>query len=182
MDNEIYALSEPALYVSLGQEVRLNVAVTNARVGHDFPNGPLDIYESWLELRVVDGQNNEIYHSGGLDEDGYVKPENTRFFFTLGLNRKGTLVDKHNLWHMIGHAYKKTIPSGQTDISTHIFRVPYWAKGDITVMARVRYRRFNKWYTDWVFEGRDVRLPVIDMGRDTLSVPIRNQPQKERPF
>lgn len=182
VDNEVYGLSEPTLYVSLGQEVRLNVAVTNALVGHDFPNGPLDIYESWLELRVVDGQNNEIYHSGGLDEDGYVKPENTRFFFTLGLNRKGMLIDKHNLWHMIGHAYKKTIPSGQTDISTHVFRIPYWAKGDITVMARVRYRRFNKWYTDWVFEGRDARLPIIDMGRDTLSVPIRNQPQKERPF
>lgn len=180
VDNEIYGLAEPGLYVSLGEEVRLNVAVTNAGVGHDFPNGPLDIYESWLELKVVDGQNNVMYHSGGLDEDGYVRPEKTRFFFTLGLSRKGTLIDKHNLWHMIGHAYKKTIPPGQTDISTHTFRVPYWAKGDMTVMARVRYRRFNQWYTDWVFEGRTVRLPVIDMGRDTLSVPIRNQPQKEK--
>lgn len=180
VDNGIYGLSEPGLYVSQGQEVRLNVAVTNARVGHDFPNGPLDIYESWLELKVVDGQNNVMYHSGGLDEDGYVRPEKTRFFFTLGLNRKGDLIDKHNLWHMIGHAYKKAIPSGQTDVSTHTFRVPYWAKGDMTVMARVRYRRFNQWYTDWVFEDREVRLPVVDMGRDTLSVPIRSRPQKEK--
>ncbi len=180
VDTEIYGLAEPGLYVSLGQEVSLNVAVTNALVGHDFPNGPLDIYESWLELKVVDGQNNVIYHSGGLDEDGYVMPGKTRFFFTLGLSRKGTLIDKHNLWHMIGHAYKKTIPAGQTDISIHTFRVPYWAKGDITVTARVRYRRFNQWYTDWVFGDREVRLPIIDMGRDTLSVPIRNQPQKEK--
>ena len=77
-------------------------------------------------------------------------------FFTLGVDRKGRLVDKHNLWHMIGNAYKKMILPGATDLSSYKFAVPYWVKGDITVMARLRYRRFNKWFTDWVFE--DVQL------------------------
>lgn len=180
VDNEIYQLSEPISYVTLGEEVKLTVTVTNARVGHSFPNGPLDIYESWLEVKVVDGQNNVIFHSGGLDDEGFVKTENTRFFLTLGLNRKGTLIDKHNLWHMIGNAYKKLIPSGKTDLSNYTFTIPYWAKGDITIMSRVRYRRFNKWYTDWVFEGKDIRLPIVDMARATLSIPVRKRPEREK--
>ena len=180
VDNELFSLAEPSPYVTLGEDVELLVAVTNARVGHSFPNGPLDIYESWLEVKVVDGQNNVIFHGGDIDDEGNVLPENTRFFFTLGLNRKGALIDKHNLWHMVGNAYKKLIRSGETDISKHKFKVPYWTKGDITVMARVRYRRFNKWFTDWVFDGKDIRLPIVDMARSTISIPVRKQPEQEK--
>ncbi len=179
VDNEIYKLSEPAPYVTMGQEVDLKVMLTNAGVGHGFPNGPLDIYESWLEVKVVDGQNSVIFWSGKVGDDDYVEKENTRFFFTLGVDRKGRLVDKHNLWHMIGSAYKKKIMPGATDLSSHKFVVPYWVKGDITVMARLRYRRFNKWFTDWVFEDKDVRLPVIDMARATISIPVRMRPDQE---
>ena len=177
--NEIFELSEPALYVTLGEQVDLTVAVTNAQVGHSFPNGPLDIYESWLEVKVVDGQNSVIYHSGSLSGDGHVEVENTRFFLTIGLNKEGTLIDRHNLWNIVGNGYRKLIPSGQTDMSVHTFEVPYWAKGDITVMARVRYRRFNKDFTNWLFDGQDVRLPIVDLARTTRSVPIRNRPEKE---
>jgi hypothetical protein len=46
VDNEIYQLSEPNPYVTMGQEVDLKVMLTNAGAGHGFPNGPLDIYES----------------------------------------------------------------------------------------------------------------------------------------
>ncbi len=179
VDNEIYRLSEPAPYVTMGQEVDLKVMLTNAGAGHGFPNGPLDIYESWLEVKVVDGQNSVIFWSGKVADDDYVEKENTRFFFTLGVDRKGRLVDKHNLWHMIGSAYKKKIMPGSTDLSSYKFVVPYWVKGDITVMARVRYRRFNKWFTDWVFEHRDIRLPIIDMARATVSIPVRMRPDQE---
>ncbi len=179
VDNDIYRLSEPAPYVTMGQEVDLKVMLTNAGAGHGFPNGPLDIYESWLEVKVVDGQNSVIFWSGKVSEDDYVEKENTRFFFTLGVDRKGRLVDKHNLWHMIGNAYKKKIMPGSTDLSSYKFVVPYWVKGDITVMARLRYRRFNKWFTDWVFANKDVRLPIIDMARATVSIPVRMRPDQE---
>jgi hypothetical protein len=179
VDNEIYEMSEPSPYVTMGEEVNLKVMLTNTGVGHGFPNGPLDIYQAWLEVKVVDSQNNVIFHSGKVNDEGFVETKNTRFFFTLGIDRRGKLIDKHNLWHMIGNAYKKMIKPGFTDLSSHKFVVPYWVKGDITVMARLRYRRFNKWFTDWVFEGRDVRLPIIDMARDTVSIPVRMKTEKE---
>ena len=68
---------------------------------------------------------------------------------------------------------------GETDLSSYKFVVPYWVKGDITVMARLKYRRFNKWFTDWVFEDKDVRLPIIDMARATISIPVRMRPDQE---
>jgi hypothetical protein len=64
-------------------------------------------------------------------------------------------------------------------MSIHGFQIPYWAKGDITVMARVRYRRFNKDFTNWLFDGQDVRLPIVDLARATQSIPIRKRPEKE---
>ncbi len=180
IDNEMYQLAEPAPYVTMGEKVNLNILLTNAGVGHGFPNGPLDIYQAWLEIKIVDAQNNVIFQAGKVDNGGYVETENTRFFFTLGVNRKGRLIDKHNLWHLIGNTYKKMIKPGFTDLSTYQFMVPYWVKGDITVMARLRYRRFNKWFTDWVFEDKDVRLPIIDMARATVSIPVRMRPDKEK--
>lgn len=181
VDNEIYQLSEPNPYVTMGEEVELQIMLTNAGTGHGFPNGPLDIYESWLEVKVVDAQNNAIFWSGKADEKGYIEKGNTRFFFTLGLDRRGRLIDKHNLWHVIGDAYKKMILPGATDLSSYKFTVPYWVKGDITVLVRLRYRRFNKWYTDWVFgDKKDVKLPIIDMARATVSIPVRMRPDQER--
>ncbi len=180
VDNEIYQLSEPLPYVTMGEEVDLKVMLTNAGVGHGFPNGPLDIYESWLEVKVVDAQNSVIFWSGKVGENEYVEKEGTRFFFTLGVDRTGRLVDKHNLWHMIGSGYKKMIMPGATDLSSHKFVIPYWVKGEITVMARLRYRRFNKWFTDWVFGDRDVSLPIVDMARATVSIPVRMRPDQER--
>jgi hypothetical protein len=87
------------------------------------------------------------------------------------------LINKHNLWDMIGNSYKKRIPPGSSNLTTYTFQVPYWVKGDLTVTARLRYRRFNKWFTDWVFDGKDVRLPIIDMARDTLTIPVRKRPE-----
>ena len=37
-----------------GDEVRLAVVITNNKVGHDFPTGPLDIIQSWIEVVVRD--------------------------------------------------------------------------------------------------------------------------------
>lgn len=180
IDNAVYKSSEPIRYVTMGEEVDIKVLLTNAGVGHGFPNGPLDVFEAWLEVKVVDAQNNIIFWSGQVDEEGHVKREKTRFLISLGVDRRGRLMDKHNIWHMIGSTYKKMINPGFTDLSSHKFVIPYWVKGDITIMARLRYRRFNKWYTDWVFEGKDVRLPIIDMARATVSIPVRTKPEKEK--
>ena len=45
--------------------------MTANKVGHDFPTGPLDIIQSWVELHVFGPDGNEIYSSGTVDEDHF---------------------------------------------------------------------------------------------------------------
>ena len=33
---------------------------------------------------------------------------------------------------------------------------------------------------NWVFENKDIRLPIVDMARATVSIPVRMRPDQER--
>ena len=41
-----------------GEEFRVRVVVSSNKVGHDFPTGPLDISQSWIELVATDPDGN----------------------------------------------------------------------------------------------------------------------------
>jgi hypothetical protein len=47
-----------------GQAVKIQTIFTNNKVGHDFPTGPLDIIQAWVEIIVEDQDGNEIFVSG----------------------------------------------------------------------------------------------------------------------
>ena len=47
--------------VAPGQEVTIQTLITNNKVGHDFPTGPMDIIQAWVELVVRDQEGNEIF-------------------------------------------------------------------------------------------------------------------------
>ena len=57
-----------------GQELPLRVVMTANKVGHDFPTGPLDIIQSWLEVHVFDDAGREVYASGRRDERNFIEP------------------------------------------------------------------------------------------------------------
>ena len=38
--------------VAPGQTMPIRVIMTSNKVGHDYPTGPLDMIQSWVELRV----------------------------------------------------------------------------------------------------------------------------------
>jgi hypothetical protein len=46
--------------IAPGETMPLRVVMTANKVGHDFPTGPLDIIQSWVELHVYDPAGNEI--------------------------------------------------------------------------------------------------------------------------
>ena len=77
---------------------------------------------------------------------------------------------------MVGDTYKKLIPPNKSDIVTYSFDVPYWAQGPITVSTAVKYRKFNQRYAEWALDTKNPTLPVTEMSRDTLSIPIRKKP------
>ena len=175
---DLYHSAEIAPWVYMGDSFELQIGVTNFGVGHHFPDGPIDIHEVWIEAKIVDSEGNLIFSSGAIDKNGEVD-EKAHFYRALEVDKYGKLVNKHNLWDMIGHVYVKTIPPGETDIATYEVEVPYWIKGNLTVMARLRYRKFNQWYTNWALGRTDVRLPIVDMARDSITIPVKNKRKQE---
>ena len=61
---------EPEGTFVAGQKAALRALVVNRKVGHQFPTGPLDVLQAWLELRVTDARGRTIYTAGTLRPAG----------------------------------------------------------------------------------------------------------------
>jgi hypothetical protein len=149
-----------------GQRLRVRVNITNNKVGHSFPTGPLDLIESWIEFVAKDEAGRIVYHSGLLDDDLHV--ETGSFVFKAeGIDQYGRLIDRHNLWDMIGARYKRSIFPGYTDTITYEFIVPRNAGTQLQLSARLRYRKVNQVFIDKVVGKGAFTTPITDMSEDT---------------
>ncbi|MBL7030746.1 MAG: hypothetical protein ISR89_06240, partial [Candidatus Marinimicrobia bacterium] len=150
----------------LNKSVIIDVSVTN-NIAHSFPTGPLDLYEAWLEFIVADGEGKEIYASGKIDESGHVDSF-AHQFIAPPITEDGNWIQKHDLWNDRTILFNRSIPAQASDVIHYKIDLPELTKPPITLSARVRYRRFNRWYTEWVL-GRDApEFPIVDLCADTL--------------
>ena len=58
--------------VVAGHPVPIRVHIVNNKAGHDFPTGPLDIIQAWVEIEVTDDAGEVVFHSGTVDEKNFV--------------------------------------------------------------------------------------------------------------
>jgi cytochrome c554/c'-like protein len=114
-----------------GEEVPIRVFLTNNKTGHDFPTGPLDMIESWVELTVTDATGQVVYHVGGLNEDDRVD-ESPLVFRADSYDREGAPIDRHNLWDLVGADYKRVIYPGMSDTMQVTFQCPSLARGRVS--------------------------------------------------
>ena len=78
---------------------------------------------------------------------------------------------------MVGDRYRNSVPPGGADIANYEFEIPSWAISPIQVSTALKYRKLNKKYTAWALENEHVSLPVVDMARDSLLIPLKRQPE-----
>jgi hypothetical protein len=95
----------------------LQVSTHNRKVGHEFPTGPLDVIESWVELKVVSDDGTVLHHSGGLDDGGRVQ-NSLIVYGSEPFDRTGERLWRHELWLMVGSRYKRSLFPAQTDFAT----------------------------------------------------------------
>lgn len=170
---------ETPAYFYLNEKVSLNLIITNANVGHDFPGGTTDINEVWIHFKVSDSQNRIIYESGAIEESNDVDP-NAYFYLSKPIDRQGNHIWKHDLFNMVGDSFKRVIKAGQSDIVSYDFEVPSWAKGPLTISSIVRYRKFNNQYARWALDDPTIELPIVNMARDALTIPLRKKHEVEQ--
>ncbi|MCP4591872.1 MAG: hypothetical protein GY842_14140 [bacterium] len=106
-----------------GQSAAVQTVIVNNKTGHDFPTGPMDMIEGWVELTVTDEHGAVIFASARPDERGYlVNPEVV--FKAEPIDRHGQLIGKHELWRKVGARFKRTLFPGFSDTAEFVFECP----------------------------------------------------------
>ena len=186
--------------VDPGQEVKIQAVVTNNKVGHDFPTGPLDIIQAWVEIEVKDQAGTVVYHSGRTDQRHFIEP-GSFMFKAEPVDQFGNLIDRHNLWEMVGVRYRRSMFPGASDRAEFAFSCPatslvaqgtdgerppldaavaFPAPGGrvatLHVSARLLYRKVDQFLLNFLFgENAGVTSPVTVVSEDQKTIVVRQR-------
>ena len=172
----------------------VRVVLTSNKVGHDYPTGPLDMIQSWVELHVLDGRGREIFSSGTRDERNFIAP-GSFLFKAEPVDQHGNLIDRHNLWEMVGVRFRRSLfpgysdsvdysvelgavvapvaghrtlsATGATRLDPREFDVPA-GSGTYTVTAILQYRKVDQFLANYMMgEKSGITAPVVEISRAT---------------
>jgi hypothetical protein len=182
--------------VAPGQEVRIQAVVTNNKVGHDFPTGPLDIIQAWVEIEVTDQAGRVVFHSGRTDQRHFIEP-GSFIFKAEPVDQYGNLIDRHNLWEMVGVRFRRsmfpgasdqaefgfscpatslTTPSGEpARLEPNVaFRAPAGRATTLRVSAKLMYRKVDQFLLNFLFgEGAGLTSPATVISEDQKTILVR---------
>jgi tetratricopeptide (TPR) repeat protein len=150
----IAPIDKVAPTVRRGDTARIEVVVRTRKVGHFFPGGTVDAFDVWVELEAVDERGRTLLHSGSVSADGKgpVEP-GAHFYRSLQLDAHGNPINKRNAWMTRSVAYVRLIPPGAADTIHYRLQIPEDCGNAITLKAKVNYRKFAWWNTQWAFAG-----------------------------
>ncbi len=135
-----------------GSTVRLDVVVRTRKIGHFFPGGTVDAFDVWLELEGRDAAGRVIYWSGAVEEDGRGPVEKgAHFYRSYMLDGEGNPIDKRNAWQTRSLLYVRLIPPGAADVAHYRVKIPKDAAGPLTFTAKLNYRKFSHYYTQFSY-------------------------------
>jgi hypothetical protein len=183
--------------VRAGEQIPVRVILTSNKVGHDYPTGPLDIIQSWIELRVEDEKGNVVFASGRRDEKNFIEP-GSFLFKAEPVDQYGNLIDRHNLWEMVGVRYRRALFPGYSDTAEYMvacpsglvpppakpgtaaqpgvekFNVPARAgAGTYRVTAILEYRKVDQFLLNFLFgEKSGLTAPVTEIARVSADVRV----------
>jgi tetratricopeptide (TPR) repeat protein len=140
--------------VRRGDTFRVDVVVRTKRVGHFFPGGTVDAYDTWLELKGVDDKGQTIFWSGMVEDDGKGPVEKgAHFYRSLQVDAHGNPINKRNAWATRAVVYVRLIPPGAADTVHFRMKIPEKTGSKIKLTARLCYRKFAWWGTQFAFAG-----------------------------
>jgi Tfp pilus assembly protein PilF len=176
---------QPAL--RRGDTVRVDVVVRTKKIGHFFPGGTVDAYDTWLELKGTDDKGQTIFWSGMVEDGGRGPVEKgAHFYRSLQVDSHGNPINKRNAWATRAVVYVRLIPPGAADTVHYRVHVPENAGNKITLRARLCYRKFAWWGTQFSFAGQpDANHPELvtsnyDDRKFTLDAPLTGVSAKEQ--
>ncbi len=165
-----------------GEEVTVEVVVSNRKAAHSFPPELRDMYEPWVEFEAFDGSGQSVYHSGFVKADQTLD-ESAHVYKSVLLDGDSRVVTRHQMWDVKAKAYDNAVAAGRSDIARFRFRLPPAPKGSnraavptittLTLRARVNYRRFVQEYTDYVLARHgapQLSIPIVKMAETEVKL------------
>ncbi len=171
-DTMVAPLDRGRVALSPGETVTFGVVVRNRGVGHMFPGGTNDSNEAWIDFSVEDEEGREVLRSGMLGEDRQVDP-GAHFYRAVFVDRDGRRAATRNPQDFRSLVYVNVIPPGNADFVRYEVRVP--DARELRITATLRWRKFNRDYTEYVFGklGRPVPdLPITDLAVDRVTLSV----------
>jgi tetratricopeptide (TPR) repeat protein/FtsH-binding integral membrane protein len=153
--NLMAPLNRGVAYLRRGETARVEVVVRTRRVGHFFPGGTVDAFDCWVELKGVDDKGHTIFWSGEVADNGKgpVDPA-AHYYRSVSLDQHGNWINKRNAWAAHATVYAHLIPPGAADTVHFRIKVPEDCGDKITFTAKLNYRKFDWWNTQWAFAGQ----------------------------
>ncbi len=181
--------------VTPGEEVTITTVLTNNKPGHDFPTGPIDIIQAWVEIIITDQNGNEVYASGKVDKDHFIEPGS--FVFKVEpVDQYGNLIDKHNLWEMVGVRFNRSMFPGFSDQADFSFSCPsevsakkmepveerdfkFEAPKDkitqLNITAKLKYRKIDQYLVNYLFgDDSGITTPITVVSEDSKSIVVEH--------
>ncbi|MCP3959426.1 MAG: hypothetical protein GY719_16370, partial [bacterium] len=188
-----------------GAKLPIRVVMTANKVGHDFPTGPLDIIQSWVEIHVYDPAGEEIFSSGTRDAKHFIEP-GSFLFKAEPVDQHGNLIDRHNLWEMVGVRYRRALFPGYSDTVEYLVDCPTnrargtprdlarlgreeqqielpspEEPGSYRVVAHLMYRKVDQFLINFLLgEDSGLTAPVIEMNRVEATIEVAEPVQQAR--
>src|SRR5258708_12980113 len=140
--------------VRRGDTVLVEVVVRTRKVGHFFPGGTVDAFDTWLELKATDDKDQVLFWSGKVEDEGKGPVEKgAHFYRSLPVDAHGHPINKRNAWSLRSLVYARLIPPGAADTVHYRLHVPRNAGNKIKLHAWLRYRKFSWYNTHFSFAG-----------------------------
>ena len=163
-----------------GSSARVDVVVRTRKIGHFFPGGTLDAFDIWIEMQGKDADGRVVFWSGQVTDSGKGPvEEGAHFYRSCQLDAEGNPIDKRNAWQARSVLYVRNIQPGAADTVHYRIRVPQDARGPITFSARLQYRKFSHYYTQFAYAGepKEPKLISAHANSSEYSFDVANVPK-----
>ena len=173
IDGELVAPLRPRVPVlEPGHSYLVDVVVRTVKMGHIFTQGTADSNEIWLDVVVKSGDR-VIGRSGGFGPEREVDPW-SHFVNAFVLDRDGNRINRRNAQDIFVPLYSNQIPPGAADVVPYRLDVPPDCTEPITFEARLRYRKFDTEYMQFVRNDSAWvnDLPILELAQDSVLFPI----------
>jgi hypothetical protein len=112
-----------------------------------------------------------VYESGQRDSAHFIAP-GSFMFKAEPVDQYGNLIDRHNLWEMVGVRYRRALFPGFQDRAEFSFVSPRRAT-ELRATARLMYRKVDQFLLNFLF-GKESGLtaPVTVLSEDQKTIRV----------